>query len=82
MYFVTPVAKDMELLILIHALRLLCFQEAVYLHFKKLTLSRLELMGDVISARIVKYLQKLFGIREHNIFCFSDSQITLHWVRG
>ncbi|XP_054713000.1 uncharacterized protein LOC129222513 [Uloborus diversus] len=49
---------------------------------KRITLPRLELMGAILSSRIVKYLKGVFGVPDRNIFCFSDSQIVLHWIKG
>ncbi|GBO38058.1 hypothetical protein AVEN_257783-1 [Araneus ventricosus] len=48
---------------------------------KKLTLPRLELMGDIIASRIVKHLKGIFkDIKK--VFCWSDSTIVLHWIKG
>ncbi|GBM98124.1 hypothetical protein AVEN_229767-1 [Araneus ventricosus] len=50
---------------------------------KKLSLSRLELMRALVSARLAEYLQKTFPwITSDHIFFWSDSQITLHWING
>lgn len=50
---------------------------------KKLTLARLELMGALVSARLAEYLERSFPwITPDNIFFWSDSQITLHWIKG
>ena len=48
---------------------------------KKLTLPRLELMGAIIAARIVKHLKEIFKNLER-IFMWSDSTIVLHWIKG
>ncbi|GBO18374.1 hypothetical protein AVEN_130645-1 [Araneus ventricosus] len=48
---------------------------------KKLTLPRLELMGAIIASRIVKHLKGIFkDIKK--VFCWSDSTIVLHWIKG
>lgn len=49
---------------------------------KKLSLPRLELMAALIASRMASYLTKLFGIIQQNTYCFSDSQIVLHWIKG
>ncbi|GBM11937.1 hypothetical protein AVEN_209633-1 [Araneus ventricosus] len=50
---------------------------------KKLSLARLELMGALVSARLAEYLQKTFPwITSDHIFFWSDSQITLYWIKG
>ncbi|KFM74656.1 hypothetical protein X975_18741, partial [Stegodyphus mimosarum] len=49
---------------------------------KKLTLPRLELMAATTAARIADYLKTLFNVKECNIYCFSDSQIMLHCIKG
>ncbi|GBM68740.1 hypothetical protein AVEN_263564-1 [Araneus ventricosus] len=48
----------------------------------QLKLLRVELMTATIAAMVADYLQRFFKIRECNIYCFSDSQIVLHWLRG
>ncbi|GBM23688.1 hypothetical protein AVEN_187976-1 [Araneus ventricosus] len=48
---------------------------------KKLTLPRLELIGAIIASRIVKHLKGIFkDIKK--VFCWSDSTIVLHWIKG
>ncbi|GBM93008.1 hypothetical protein AVEN_178280-1 [Araneus ventricosus] len=48
---------------------------------KKLTLPRLELMGAIIASRIVKHLKGIFkDIKK--VFCWSDSTIVRHWIKG
>ncbi|XP_055936872.1 uncharacterized protein LOC129966472 [Argiope bruennichi] len=50
---------------------------------KKLSLSRLELMGALVSARLAEYLKRAFPwITSDHIFFWSDSQINLHWIKG
>ena len=49
---------------------------------KKITLPRLELLGALTAARMASYLRELFKMPGKNIFCFSDSQIVLHWIKG
>ncbi|XP_055928199.1 uncharacterized protein LOC129959405 [Argiope bruennichi] len=50
---------------------------------KKLNLPRLELMGALVSARLAEYLKRAFPwITSDHIFFWSDSQISLHWIKG
>lgn len=48
---------------------------------KRLTLPRLELLGAVIASRIYKYL-KNFNFPIERVIFWSDSLITLHWIKG
>ncbi|XP_035226676.1 uncharacterized protein LOC118199008 [Stegodyphus dumicola] len=48
---------------------------------KSLTLPRCELMGAVVAARLAKYLKHVLPMLSNNIIFWSDSQITLHWIR-
>ncbi|XP_055928135.1 uncharacterized protein LOC129959341 [Argiope bruennichi] len=50
---------------------------------KKLSLPRLELMGALVSARLAEYLKRAFPwITSDHIFFWSDSQISLHRIKG
>ncbi|GFS88494.1 uncharacterized protein TNCV_1461341 [Trichonephila clavipes] len=49
---------------------------------KKLTLSRLELLGAVLASRILKYLTPKFKFPILKCFLWSDSSIALHWIKG
>ncbi|XP_055928606.1 uncharacterized protein LOC129959739 [Argiope bruennichi] len=50
---------------------------------KKLSLPRLELVGALVSARLAEYLKRAFSwITSDHIFFWSDSQISLHWIKG
>ncbi|GFR24172.1 integrase catalytic domain-containing protein [Trichonephila clavata] len=48
---------------------------------KKITLSKLELMGAVVAARLVKYLKRIFKYI-NRIILWSDSMIVLYWIKG
>ncbi|GFQ65834.1 integrase catalytic domain-containing protein [Trichonephila clavata] len=48
---------------------------------KRITLPRLELMGAVIAARLVKHLRRIFKDFNRIILC-SDSTIVLYWIKG
>ncbi|GIY69923.1 reverse transcriptase [Caerostris darwini] len=49
---------------------------------KKLSLSRLELMGALIAARLWKYLSKVFCGLVAGVFLWTDSEICLCWIKG
>ncbi|XP_035214613.1 uncharacterized protein LOC118188308 [Stegodyphus dumicola] len=49
---------------------------------KKITLPRLELLGNSISARLSDYIRStLSSLKESDIFMWTDSTICLHWIR-
>ncbi|GFT36585.1 integrase catalytic domain-containing protein [Trichonephila clavipes] len=48
---------------------------------KKITLTRLELMGAVIAARLVKHFKRIFKDIKR-IILWSDSTIALYWNKG
>lgn len=49
---------------------------------KKLSLPRLELMGMLMGARLKDYLARSFTLQVEEWFLWTDSTISLHWVRG
>lgn len=49
---------------------------------KKITLPQLELLGALRDARLANYLNELFRIVKENIFCLSDSEVVLRWIKG
>ncbi|GBM17523.1 hypothetical protein AVEN_198026-1 [Araneus ventricosus] len=49
---------------------------------KPLTLPRLELMAALVAAKLAKYLTGMFPELCKKTFLWSDSQITLHWIKG
>ncbi|GFS54408.1 integrase catalytic domain-containing protein [Trichonephila clavipes] len=49
---------------------------------KKLTLTRLELLGAVLASRILKYLTSKFKFPILKFFRWSDSSIALHSIKG
>uniref|UniRef100_A0A6B0VB60 Putative transposable element n=1 Tax=Ixodes ricinus TaxID=34613 RepID=A0A6B0VB60_IXORI len=58
----------------------LVFSKSRVAPIKRLTLPRLELMAAVIGRRIGQYLGVVMNIQE--VFYWTDSMITLHWIRG
>ena len=50
---------------------------------QRLTLPRLELMGCVIAAELVKFVRETLHLPENTPYvCWSDSMIALGWLRG
>lgn len=49
---------------------------------KPMTLPRLELMAALLAAKLSKYLKDLFPELCQRICLWSDSQITLYWIKG
>ncbi|GBN22525.1 hypothetical protein AVEN_257255-1 [Araneus ventricosus] len=49
---------------------------------KKLTLPRLELLGGLIAARLTGYSDFFFFFSACDIYCRTDSSITLNWIKG
>ena len=50
---------------------------------QRLTLPRLELMGCVIAAELVKFVRETLHLPEDTTYvCWSDSMIALGWLRG
>ncbi|XP_062620286.1 uncharacterized protein LOC134281863 [Saccostrea cucullata] len=47
---------------------------------KPTTLSRLELMGAVIGARLANNLNDILNVKSTTLWC--DSQIVLHWLQS
>lgn len=49
---------------------------------KKLTLPKLELMGALLCARLMRFVVNALGIEiKANISCWTDSTITLWWIK-
>lgn len=49
---------------------------------KRLTIPRLELMGAVIASRMAKYLKNALAFKRVDFRFWSDSTVTLHWIKG
>ena len=49
---------------------------------KPVTIPRLELLGALCCARLVRYVQKELRLTKAPIFCYTDSTITLAWLKG
>ena len=54
---------------------------------KKTTIPRLELIGGVMAANLLKNVRNVLsgidgGVRVRNEICWSDSTTVIHWVRG
>ncbi|KAL9970153.1 hypothetical protein ACROYT_G022481 [Oculina patagonica] len=49
---------------------------------RKITLSRLELMAAVITARLCTYVKGAIDCPISRIVCWTDNSSTLHWIRG
>ncbi len=48
-----------------------------------ITLPRLELMGALLCARLVSYVKHALHLNMNvKVFCWTDSQITLGWIKG
>ena len=50
---------------------------------QKITLPRLELLSAVLGARLLKFVREALGLSEETEYqCYSDSKITLGWIRS
>ena len=50
---------------------------------KKVTLPRLELMGALLSARLVTYVKRALLLPEDTkCYCWTDSTVALQWIKG
>ncbi|KRY44482.1 hypothetical protein T03_15120, partial [Trichinella britovi] len=49
---------------------------------KRLSLPRLELMGALIAARLVRYVHGALRLDIHSLSCWSDSEVTLAWIQS
>ena len=49
---------------------------------KKLTLPRLELMAALIASRLATFVKDSLRLSQANIFAYTDSTITLSWIKG
>ncbi|KAL9988403.1 hypothetical protein ACROYT_G002841 [Oculina patagonica] len=48
----------------------------------KITLSRIELMAAVITAKLCTYVKRAIDCPISHIFCLTDNSSTLYWIRG
>ncbi|XP_040073371.1 uncharacterized protein LOC120845873 [Ixodes scapularis] len=49
---------------------------------KEISLARLELMASLIGSRLLKYVKTCLEIQVDEVHFWTDSMITLHWIRG
>ena len=50
---------------------------------KRVTLPRLELLGALLSARLINFVKSALHLsNDVKLYCWSDSQVTLSWIRG
>ena len=50
---------------------------------KRVTLPRLELLGALLSARLINFVKSALRLNNNvKLFCWTNSQITLSWIRG
>ena len=48
---------------------------------KEVSLPRLELLAAVVNARLLKFVVDTLQIKMHRVVCWTDSMVTLHWIR-
>ena len=49
---------------------------------KTVSLPRLELLAAVVNARLLKFVVNTLQIKVDRVVCWTDSMVTLHWIRG
>ena len=50
---------------------------------KLVTLPRLELLGALMSARLIKFVKSSLCLPDNvKMYCWSDSQVALSWIKG
>ncbi|XP_078371406.1 uncharacterized protein LOC144655058 [Oculina patagonica] len=49
---------------------------------KEVSLPRLELLAAVVNARLLKFVVDTLQIKMNRVVCWTDSMVTLHWIRG
>jgi hypothetical protein len=60
---------------------LLCSKTRVAPVGKKRTIPELELMAALVTARLIKYVEKELKLPIENKPCWTDSQVALQWIR-
>ena len=48
---------------------------------KEVSLPRLELIAAVVNARLLKFVVDTLQIKMRRVVCWTDSMVTLHWIR-
>ena len=50
---------------------------------KRITLPRLELLGALLSARLINFVKSALHLNDDvKLFCWTDSQVALSWIKG
>ena len=50
---------------------------------KRITLPRLELLGALLSARLINFVKSALHLNDDvKLFCWTDSQVALLWIKG
>ena len=49
---------------------------------KTVSLPRLEPLAAVVNARLLKFVVDTLQIEVDRVVCWTDSMVTLHWIRG
>ncbi|XP_068734485.1 uncharacterized protein [Montipora capricornis] len=49
---------------------------------KTVSLPRLELLAAVVNARLLKFVAESLTLKVDRIVCWTDSMVTLQWIRG
>ena len=49
---------------------------------KLISLPRLELLSSLITARLCEYVRTALSISSDQVFCYTDSMVSLGWIKG